>query len=109
MTHPEYAPGDVVETSYGVGVVTNCPTEERNIFRILLWRIPGKSIGSSSIAYLQPNAVSALFYFHFHFMNESKNFANDSGRVLHLSMAQLITSDEFLLYRFTKNYLRLLE
>ena len=54
----DYVPGDVVETSYGVGVVTQCPSEESTFYRILLWRLPGKSIGSSSIASLQHTAVS---------------------------------------------------
>ena len=65
-----FLPGDVVLTSYGVGVITSCPKETDDSaqassvvlvgapsFRVLLWRIPGKSIGSSSVAHLQRNAV----------------------------------------------------
>ena len=56
-TGTEYLPGDVAETSYGVGVIADCPNDERPTFRVLLWRVPGKSIGSSSVAYLQPHMV----------------------------------------------------
>lgn len=75
----QYAPGDVVETTYGAGVITQCPTDssagssgsssgsgssaeepQRTFYRVLLWRVPGKSIGSSSEARLQPNAVRRI-------------------------------------------------
>ena len=53
-----YVPGDVVETVFGVGVITHCPDEIVSTFRVMLWRTPGKSIGSCSVAFLQPNTVS---------------------------------------------------
>jgi hypothetical protein len=70
---PSFLPGDVVKTVYGVGVITSCPPSSSAVassdpssghperapsYRVLLWRIPGKSIASSSVAYLQANAVS---------------------------------------------------
>ena len=65
-TEVPFLPGDVVKTLFGVGVITSCPKHLVDAapeavapsFRVLLWRIPGKSIGSSSVAYLQANAVS---------------------------------------------------
>ena len=61
MVPLDYSPGDIVETSYGVGVISNCPSETTStttfFYTVLLWRQPGKSIGSSSIAHLHPNAV----------------------------------------------------
>ena len=62
----EYAPGDVVETTFGAGVVTQCPvvaSDEKapcNFYRVMLWRMPGQSVGSSSVAYLQPSAVRRM-------------------------------------------------
>ena len=69
----DYLPGDVVKTSFGVGVIvrgigssnTTAPADEPPdhaasffpSYKVLLWRIPGKSVGSSSTAYLQPSAV----------------------------------------------------
>jgi len=47
----DFSPGDVVETTYGVGVIVARPNL---FFRVLLWRTPGRSIGSSSIASLRP-------------------------------------------------------
>jgi hypothetical protein len=66
VTEAPFLPGDVVKTLYGVGVITSCPKHLVDAapetvapsFRVLLWRIPGKSIGSSSVAYLQANVVS---------------------------------------------------
>ena len=52
-----YAPGDVVETAYGVGVIA---TIDDLFYRVMLWRLPGKSIGSSSVASVRPDAVSLL-------------------------------------------------
>jgi hypothetical protein len=61
----KYVPGDVVETAFGVGVITHCPDPHDDdpdrstvTYRVMLWRIPGKSIGSSSRAHLQANLVS---------------------------------------------------
>jgi hypothetical protein len=64
----QYAPGDIVQTTYGVGVVTQCPTpasnnessSENTFYQLLLWRTPGKSVGSSSVAHLQPSAVRQI-------------------------------------------------
>lgn len=57
-----YVPGDVVRTLYGVGVITSCPraqesTDESQFFQVRLWRLPGKSIGSSSLATLRPDVI----------------------------------------------------
>ena len=72
-TAKPFLPGDVVLTSYGVGVIASCPSTETHIdaekpavesisrspsYNVLLWRSPGKSIASSSHAYLQADAVS---------------------------------------------------
>jgi hypothetical protein len=58
-TERNYVPGDVVETAYGVGVITHCPDDDTvNTFRVMLWRTPGKSIASCSVAFLQANVVS---------------------------------------------------
>jgi len=55
--------GDPVLTSFGVGVIISCPSEviptnnvEQN-YNVLLWRVPGKSIGSGTIAHLQSHAL----------------------------------------------------
>lgn len=52
-----YLPGDVVRTSFGVGVLTSCPSDDSDQFRARLWRVPGKSIGSSVVAYLRSDAI----------------------------------------------------
>jgi hypothetical protein len=57
-----YVPGDVVRTLYGVGVIASCPraqesTDESQFFQVRLWRLPGKSIGSSSLATLRPDVI----------------------------------------------------
>ena len=67
MEKTSYLPGDVVETAYGVGVVVQGDSHKNNkeeeessstsFYRVLLGRIPGRSIGSSSPAVLQPNMV----------------------------------------------------
>jgi hypothetical protein len=65
MDSPEavpYVPGDVVRTLYGVGVLIGClptneSTKESVLFQVRLWRIPGKSIGSTSLAFLRPDAI----------------------------------------------------
>ncbi|KAL3944701.1 MAG: hypothetical protein SGBAC_001216 [Bacillariaceae sp.] len=53
----ELKPGDVVETFFGVGVIASCPGEESAFFRVMVWRIPGKSMGSSSTAHIQQNSI----------------------------------------------------
>ena len=57
-----YVPGDVVRSAFGVGVLVACPLAKDNttdgIYQLRLWRIPGRSIGSSSVAYLRSDAVS---------------------------------------------------
>ena len=80
----DYGPGDVVETAFGVGVITDCMQgsleEERQnetsstssiSFRVLLWRIPGKSLASSSVAFLQRSAVSCNDDEYTQFLNQS--------------------------------------
>ncbi|KAG7340392.1 hypothetical protein IV203_023935 [Nitzschia inconspicua] len=68
-----FYPGDVVETTYGVGVVVtttrtppptttltnnnNDTTNNNILYQVLLWRIPGQSIASSTVAYLQSSAI----------------------------------------------------
>lgn len=49
-----FSPGDAVWTVYGAGVVVH---QQSGQYCVRLWRIPGKSIASSSLAYLQPSAV----------------------------------------------------
>jgi hypothetical protein len=53
-------PGDCVLTTYGVAVVTHLCTDthDRSLFCARLWRIPGKSIASSSYATLRKDSVS---------------------------------------------------
>jgi hypothetical protein len=50
-----FSPGVVVLTIYGVGVIVS---EKDGFFTVRLWRIPGRSIGSSSIAVLKSTCVS---------------------------------------------------
>ncbi|CAJ1927844.1 unnamed protein product [Cylindrotheca closterium] len=57
MAMEELNPGDVVETSFGVGVIASCPGEESAFFKVMLWRIPGKSMGSSSTAHIQRDSI----------------------------------------------------
>jgi len=59
--------GDVVETIYGVGVIVARPSKRNDathendscssFYRVLLWRVPGRSIGSSTTASLRPDAL----------------------------------------------------
>jgi hypothetical protein len=53
---PSFQAGDVVLTAYGVGVIVS--GKENDFYRVRLWRIPGRSMGSSALALLQPSAVS---------------------------------------------------
>jgi hypothetical protein len=78
--HRDYRAGDVVCTTYGVGVIvqktTICKQESVkddksndtaataataahrvDFFAVRLWRIPGKSMASSALAFLQPSTV----------------------------------------------------
>lgn len=57
-----YVPGDVVETTSGVGVITLCPDSDdsRATFRVMLGREPGKSIATCSEKLLEASAVSSL-------------------------------------------------
>jgi hypothetical protein len=50
-----YTAGDVVLTTYGVGVIVQKRTD--GSFAIRLWRIPGKSVGSAAQAFLQPTTI----------------------------------------------------
>ena len=61
-----YKPGDVVETSFGVGVIADDDDggeSSSSSFRVMLWRVPGKSIGSCAVAFLQPQAVRTSLFF----------------------------------------------
>jgi len=71
MSGANFIPGDVVETTYGVGVIVSKPSEadcrsdegKSNaavpslFYRVLLWRVPGRSIGSSTTASLRRDAL----------------------------------------------------
>jgi hypothetical protein len=70
-----YRAGDVVCTAYGVGVIVQKIQKPKSVegnnkkknddddddvvefFAVRLWRIPGKSMGSSALALLQPSTV----------------------------------------------------
>ena len=54
-----YLPGDVVKTAYGIGVVIALPSSNGlpSFYQVSLWRLPGKSVGSSSTAYLNQDAL----------------------------------------------------
>jgi hypothetical protein len=58
-------PGDCVLTTYGVAVVTHlcADSHDGSLFCARLWRIPGKSIASSSYAYLRKDSVSSFLSF----------------------------------------------
>jgi hypothetical protein len=56
----KYHPGDAVYTSYGAGVIV-APCNEDGLYSVRLWRIPGKSVGSSSLAKLRLSAVRLTF------------------------------------------------
>lgn len=65
----EYVSGDVVQTVFGAGVVTQCPSSSSSssaaessspssaFYEVLLWRLPGKAISSTSVAYLRHDAL----------------------------------------------------
>jgi len=59
--HRYYKAGDCVKTIYGAGVVTaydDDDDENANYFyRVRLWRIPGQSVASSTVARLTPPSV----------------------------------------------------
>ena len=72
-----FRPGDPVLTSYGVGVIVGLcrganesqdsqrPSDAKDavsvdFYKVRLWRIPGKSIGSSALATLRPATVRFL-------------------------------------------------
>ena len=48
--------GEVVRTSYGVGVVSRI-LDQNDRFEVRLWRVPGKSIASTSTANLHKSAI----------------------------------------------------
>ena len=53
-------PGDIVKSTYGIGVLVALPSsepDESKFYRVSLWRIPGKSVGSTSTAYLNKEAI----------------------------------------------------
>eukprot|EP00934_Nitzschia_sp_Nitz4_P002390 Nitzschia sp. Nitz4//scaffold206_size41850//33575//38100//NITZ4_007428-RA/size41850-snap-gene-0.6-mRNA-1//-1//CDS//3329541583//2385//frame0 len=60
MSSPsQYVPGDIVQTTLGAGVIAQCPSgdDPGSPFQVLLWRLPGKSVGTASVAYLQPDVI----------------------------------------------------
>jgi hypothetical protein len=62
-----YVPGDVIRTAFGVGVLISCPLSDDasstdGAYQVRVWRMPGRSIGSSSVAFLRPDAVSETNY-----------------------------------------------
>ena len=58
-------PGTVVETTFVVGVViatgTNSNNNQPSVVQVQLWRLPGRSLGTATTAYLQPSAVRTCF------------------------------------------------
>lgn len=71
-----FRPGDVVETTYGVGVVVALPSKNSSLkedhdgdegndndpdaslfYRVLLWRVPGRSIGTSTVSSLRRDTL----------------------------------------------------
>jgi hypothetical protein len=75
-TTDAYRAGDVVCTAYGVGVIVQQIHKSKrsvenemnkddddsvfDFFAVRLWRIPGKSMGSSALAMLQPSTVCTI-------------------------------------------------
>jgi hypothetical protein len=55
---PSFQAGDVVLTTYGVGVIVG--GKRNDFYPVRLWRIPGRSMGSSALAHLQSSAVSSI-------------------------------------------------
>ncbi|GAX24737.1 hypothetical protein FisN_4Hh295 [Fistulifera solaris] len=53
---PSFSPGEAVSTIFGAGVVVHHDLQLQQ-YCVCLWRIPGKSIASSSVAYLQASAI----------------------------------------------------
>ena len=58
VTLNDFHSGDTVLTSYGAGVIVY--PKDDGFLAVRLWRIPGKSMASSALAFLQPSAVSKL-------------------------------------------------
>ena len=55
-----FLPGDIVKSTYGIGVLVALPSPdpaESKFYQVSLWRIPGRSVGSSSTAYLNKEAI----------------------------------------------------
>lgn len=50
----EFKAGDTVFTSYGAGVIVS---HDGTFYSVRIWRIPGKSVGSSSLARLGSTSV----------------------------------------------------
>lgn len=59
MNDLNYKPGDVVETSSGVGVVVEGPNDDdaKSAFRIVMGRIPGKSIASCTETLVEAHEI----------------------------------------------------
>lgn len=71
-TTPLFRAGDCVCTAYGAGVIVQKEQQQQQegedndddddnvdyfLYAVRLWRIPGKSMGSSALAFLQPSMV----------------------------------------------------
>eukprot|EP00977_Amphora_coffeiformis_P013887 scaffold3782_cov170-Amphora_coffeaeformis.AAC.6 len=54
-TTASFKAGDVVETTFGVGVIVE--RRPQNVFVVRLWRLPGKSVATAALAYLQSDAI----------------------------------------------------
>lgn len=95
----DWLPGDAVLTSFGVGVVVRCPntleddetqtevaeaSQRTRHYHVRVWRTPGKSIGTTSTAYLQADAVSLkckvslCIYFDDHKLNSTPTCATET-------------------------------
>ena len=55
--------GDVVLTHYGIAVCVRSPHNELpSLFKARLWRVPGKSVGSAAVAFLNQESVRPFKY-----------------------------------------------
>ena len=60
MVEESFRPGDSVWTAFGAGVIVKDKNENELFYTVRLWRVPGKSIASSSLAFLHPSSVRNL-------------------------------------------------
>jgi hypothetical protein len=85
-------PGDCVLTTYGVAVVTHLCQNDRDdsLFYARLWRIPGKSIASSSYACLRTDSVSTLLLQQFDFFDAGRMMLSKVWQHALTSIARLL-------------------